>query len=212
MNKTRIVCYGDSITQGAGLAEADRWTARLAFDLEQREPDRFSVYNRGVGGNTTALALDRFNADLAPLLPALVLIEFGINDAYVYPWSRRPRVSLAEYVRNLHEIVRAVQAAAAMPILIINHPLTLLRKLHPQGNGKSLRENLAPYSTATRRLATRHKIHLIDLPALVRRERIRPATLLASDGVHLSDEGNRVYARLVVSSLASDSLSTILKK
>ena len=103
-----IVCFGDSITQGQGLAENHRWTARLAFLLEERFPGRFDVFNKGVGGNTTALALDRIQTDVLPLLPAIVLIEFGINDAYVYPWCRTPRVGLKDFRANLEEIIRQV--------------------------------------------------------------------------------------------------------
>ena len=92
MKKKRIICFGDSITQCQGFAEADRWTARLAFLLEKKLPGQWEVYNRGVGGNTTAMALDRFQTDVLPLLPGFVIIEFGINDAYVLPWCRTPRV------------------------------------------------------------------------------------------------------------------------
>jgi lysophospholipase L1-like esterase len=117
-----LICFGDSITQGAGLAENHRWTARLAFLLEERFPERFDVFNRGVGGNTTAMALDRIQADVVPLLPAIVLIEFGINDAYVYPWCKTPRVGLKDFRRNLEEIIRQVLSSGGHPRLIINHP------------------------------------------------------------------------------------------
>lgn len=40
-----IVCFGDSITQ-MGL-----WTAPLAEELLRRKPGRFSVINKGIGGN-----------------------------------------------------------------------------------------------------------------------------------------------------------------
>ena len=102
-------------------AEADRWTTQLAFQLEKASPDGFEVFNRGIGGNTTALALDRIQNDVIPLLPGLVLIEFGINDAYVFPWAKIPRVALSGYMENLAEILRQVRAAHGEAVLIINH-------------------------------------------------------------------------------------------
>ena len=91
----RIVCFGDSITHAQACAEAHRWTTQLAFQLEKASPGGFEVFNRKIGGNTTELALDRIQNDVIPLLPGLVLIEFGINDSYVFPWARILRVALS---------------------------------------------------------------------------------------------------------------------
>jgi len=77
----RIICFGDSITHAQNYAEADRWTTHLAFHLEEAAPGAYEVFNRGIGGNTTSLALDRIQIDVIPLLPGSVLVEFGINGA-----------------------------------------------------------------------------------------------------------------------------------
>jgi len=145
-NHRRVVCFGDSITHAQACAEADRWTTQLAFQLEQASSSGFEVFNRGIGGNTTALALDRIQNDVIPLLPGLVLIEFGINDAYVFPWAKIPRVALPGYMENLAEILRQVRAAQGEAVLIINHPITTRTDQHPQGNNKSVNTNLEPYS------------------------------------------------------------------
>ena len=94
-NHRRVICFGDSITHAQDCAEADRWTTQLAFQLEQASPGRFEVFNRGIGGNTTALGLDRIQNDVISLLPGLVLIEFGINDSYVFPWAKILWVALS---------------------------------------------------------------------------------------------------------------------
>ena len=193
-----IVCFGDSITQGQGLAENHRWTARLAFLLEERFPGRFDVFNKGVGGNTTALALDRIQTDVVPLLPAIVLIEFGINDAYVYPWCRTPRVGLKDFRANLEEIIRQVVSQGGHPRLIINHPVTRRRDLHPQGNGKSIASNLRAYHGAVHDVSNAKSVECLNIPELLIRKRIASAGLLAEDGVHLSNQGNRIYAGLAV--------------
>ncbi len=197
MNKTTVVCFGDSITMCAAEAEADRWTARLAFLLERHFPGKYDVFNRGIGGNTTALALDRIVTDVLALKPAMVLVEFGINDAYVYPWCRSPRVGLADYRRNLGEIVRLVRATKALPVLIVNHPLTLCGHLHSQGNGAAIGKNLEPYHEAVREIACTEGVPSIDLPRIMAEENLPPESLHSSDGVHLSPHGNRVYAELV---------------
>lgn len=208
MKKQAIVCFGDSITQCAGFPEASRWTARLAFRLEADFPDQFDVYNKGIGGNTTTLALDRIQADVAPLRPAMVLIEFGINDAYVYPWCRTPRVSRNEFHTNLREIVRQVSQMGT-PLLILNHPVTRRRNQHPQGNGKSLAHNLQPYNAIIRNLAQTQRIPLLDLPLLLRRHKVPMKSFHSEDGVHLSPAGNRIYAELIFNELKKTRLKKI---
>ena len=194
MQKQNIVCFGDSITHGAGYAEANRWTARLAFLLEEKFPEKFDVYNRGWGGNTTALALDRIQQEVVPLLPALVLIEFGINDAYVYPWCRHPRVSLNDFEKNLKEIVRLIKSNKGEPCLIINHPVTGQKNLHRQGNKVSVGDNVRPYNQMIGKAARGLKVACIDLPTILKKRNLNPADLCSEDGVHLSPRGNRIYA------------------
>lgn len=200
MSRTPLVCFGDSITECAGYSETDRWPARLAFLLESRSPGKFNVHNRGIGGNTTALALDRIDRDVLPLLPGIVLIEFGINDAYVFPGHRIPRVSLHDYGRNIREIVRLV-SEKGRPVVILNHPVTGEQHLHRQGNGGSIANNLAPYQDALREIVCGQRLACVDLPRLFREQDISPELFLSSDGVHLSPEGNGIYARLVFEDL-----------
>jgi len=81
-----IVALGDSVTQG--LAESDRFLhdqvyhAHLKRLLEQRHPlATFSVINAGADGQAAADGLKRFDRDVAPHQPDLLLIAFGLNDA-----------------------------------------------------------------------------------------------------------------------------------
>ena len=200
-NHRRVVCFGDSITHAQACAEADRWTTQLAFQLEQASSSGFEVFNRGIGGNTTALALDRIQNDVIPLLPALVLIEFGINDAYVFLWAKIPRVALPGYMENLAEILRQVRAAQGEAVLIINHPITTRMDQHTQGNNKSVGANLEPYSQEARAWARYENLAVVDLPELLKQEGVPMDEFWSNDGVHLSPLGNRLYANFVYSSL-----------
>jgi len=200
-NHRRVICFGDSITHAQACAEADRWTTQLAFQLEQASSSGFEVFNRGIGGNTTALALDRIQNDVIPLLPGLVLIEFGINDAYVFPWAKIPRVALPGCMENLAEILRQVRAAQGEAVLIINHPITTRTDQHPQGNNKSVGANLEPYSQEARAWARYENLAVVDLPELLKQEGVPMDEFWSNDGVHLSPLGNRLYANFAYSSL-----------
>ena len=153
------------------------------------------------GGNTTALGLDRIQNDVIPLLPGLVLIEFGINDAYVFPWAKIPRVALPGYMENLAEILRQVRAAQGEAVLIINHPITTRMDQHTQGNNKSVGANLEPYSQEARAWARYENLAVVDLPELLKQEGVPMDEFWSNDGVHLSPLGNRLYANFVYSSL-----------
>lgn len=187
----RIVCFGDSITQGHGLGDDQRWTGLLARALPDHE-----IVNRGVGGNTTAMGLDRIVGDVLPLLPGIVVVEFGFNDASVYLGRRNPRASLEEFRRNYVEILDLCAAAGGRCLLIANH-----RASQPgerQGNGRTRQENVEPYNQAVRDLARERGLPLLDIAA----RSVDHATLLHEDGVHLNEHGNRVYAGLVRTALA----------
>jgi lysophospholipase L1-like esterase len=203
---TSIVCFGDSITHCDGYAEADQWPVQLAFALEAWSPGAFAVFNRGIGGNTTALGLDRIQTDVIPHLPGLVLIEFGINDAYVNPWSSIPRTSLPGYRDNLMEIIGQIRHNDGKPVMIINHPVTTGMEFHLQGNKLPVGVNLEPYNEAARECARKAGVSFIDLPALLSARQVPMDSLWGDDQLHLSPAGNRLYADLIFQSLKDQNL------
>ncbi len=194
-----IVCFGDSITYAGGLAECDKWPTMLQYKLEEWSFGRFKVYNRGIGGNTTANGMDRFDTDVLPLLPATVLIEFGFNDSNVVDWTRVNRVGVEEYRKNLTEFQRLIKTHKGKTIFIVNH--TIARREPAQGNGKSHNTNLRPYNIAVKEVAKRAKAPVIDLPAMMKKRRVDLKKFLTDDGIHLSAEGNHLYAGMVFQAL-----------
>ncbi len=199
-----IVCFGDSITHAAGFAERDRWPTILQAKLDEWRPDTFAVYNRGVGGHTSAQGLGRFGTDILPLLPAVVLVEFGLNDCYVPAWSKKPRTGLSEFKANLREIHRAVRAHNGECVFIVNH--TIGRLGGKGGDSKSRNANLVAYNAAVKQVAKDLEAPMIDLPAMMKRRRMVLKRFVCEDNVHLSAEGNHLYADIVF-----DALTTILK-
>lgn len=192
-----IVCFGDSITSGKSQPEGRRWTALLASELDRNFPKRFEVFNRGVGGSTTAQGLERFAGEVGPHLPGLVLIEFGFNDASVPVGLRTNRVGLPEFQRNLLEMIRLVRAEKGKPILMANHPIPVVRTIGEQGNGKNYATNFLPYQPAIRAVAAKSRTPLIDLEVSMRAARVSLKELLSEDNLHLSRPGNALYAQHV---------------
>lgn len=201
-----IICFGDSITGGEEFPEECRWTTLLQELLDNVEPGLFQVHNRGSSGNTTAQGLDRFAGDVLPLLPGLVLVQFGFNDANVLSWSVEPRVSLAEYERNLAEFHRVITAKQGTCVFIVNHSIGAVTG--KQGNGNSFNENFMPYNDSVRKLARELNTPFVDLPLLMRRRGIDLDDFLSLDLIHLSLEANDHYAQMIFEVLKSDAMQS----
>lgn len=71
-----IVGFGDSYTEGRGARPADSYPARMAKALG------IPVLNEGITGQTAAEALPRLKRDTLAHKPRLVLVEFGVNEAF----------------------------------------------------------------------------------------------------------------------------------
>lgn len=99
-----IVCFGDSLTAGAGIEPDQAYPARLQQMLDH-EGYNYKVVNGGISGDTTKDGLDRID-EILRLHPQIVVVEFGGNDGL-----RGLPTSQAE--RNLDAIVRRLKASGA---------------------------------------------------------------------------------------------------
>jgi len=194
-----IICFGDSITHGRAFAEGDRWPNIVQFKLNDWKGSEYKVYNKGQGGHTTAQGFDRLPDDVIPYLPGLLLVEFGLNDANVRDWARTPRVGLAEYEKNLREFHRIAHAHHGQCVFIVNH--TILERPALQANGQTYYANFQPYNQTVRRVAQDLGAPMIDLPLMMHERGIDLTQFVVEDGVHLTIEGNHLYAEMVLEAL-----------
>lgn len=189
-----IICLGDSITAANGNAEKDRWPSALQFMLEGWRPGAYAVYNRGEGGDTTAGGLERMKGFM-DLFPALLIVEFGFNDANCREYQTKPRVSPKEFEANLESMGRIARARKGKVLYIVSH--LPVGKFTGQGDGKSYSRRMIEYNCIVRRVARRLGAPRVDLPAILKARRI-PMKDFLKDGVHVSAAGNRIYAGIVM--------------
>ncbi|MFQ5936365.1 MAG: SGNH/GDSL hydrolase family protein [Acidiferrobacterales bacterium] len=195
-----IICFGDSITEAAQFVPSRRWPSTLQAKLDAWRPACYQVHNRGVGGDTTARAFDRIEADVFPLLPGLLLVQFGFNDGNVRDWATVPRVGLKEFEKNLIEFHRIAHEREGRCAFIVNHTIGTIAGR--QGNRRSYNDNIKPYNAVIVRAAQHCAAPLIDLPSIMAQRDVDMARFLDEDGLHLSARGNRVYAEMVFDALA----------
>ena len=77
----RIACFGDSLTEGYGLAREEALPAVLQRELHERGVDARCL-NFGVSGDTSEDGLERLNAVL-DAAPDRVVLAFGANDCFL---------------------------------------------------------------------------------------------------------------------------------
>ena len=102
---TAIICFGDSLTEGAGATAGHDYPSLLTKALGR------DVINAGVSGNTTRDALQRLDRDVLARDPKLVIVEFGGNDFLQH-------LPLEETFTNLELLVQRIQAQGAMVVLV----------------------------------------------------------------------------------------------
>ena len=197
----RIVLFGDSITQQSWSVGG--WGARL----QERYQRRADVLNRGYSGYNTRWALEVLNDptfyDGSDSHVILATIFFGANDASLPQHNMRQHVPLEEYAANLRSIVRHFRQHCPRAALVLIAPppvcheqrLAFQRERYPHApSGVLERTNEAAgeYAAAAARVAVEMGIACVNLWAEM--QRAAPAAgwhAFLSDGLHLSEEGNR---------------------
>lgn len=114
---TKLVFFGDS--------RAEAW----AFSNEIKG---FSVFNRGVSGQTSTQVLGRFEKQVLPLRPQIIIVQVGINDLKTIPlFPFRQTSIIANSKANIQEIVKRSRSLGAKVILTTIFPpgeIPLVRK------------------------------------------------------------------------------------
>jgi acyl-CoA thioesterase-1 len=166
-----LLCFGDSLTAGLGVAPAEAYPARLGARLEA-EGYRYRVVNAGVSGDTTAGGLRRVEWALR-LAPEVVILALGANDGL-------RGQDLGAVRANLDELVTRFQRGGARVLLA----------------GMRLPPNYGrPYATEFRRIyETVARLRRVAfMPFLLDGVGGDPR-LNQPDGIHPNAEGHRVIA------------------
>ncbi|HSP17692.1 MAG TPA: arylesterase [Thermoanaerobaculia bacterium] len=102
---TNIIAFGDSLTAGYGAQPGEDYPTRMAAIIG------VPIINAGVSGDTADMALARIDTDVLTRDPRIVIVGLGGNDFL-------RGVPIATTEANLRAIIRKIEAAGAMVILI----------------------------------------------------------------------------------------------
>lgn len=202
-----VIAFGDSITQGYELPPGAGWVELLA-ELAKKQTDAAPrvVLNAGAGGNTSSEGLKRWQTDVLAHKPAVVLVEFGGNDAVLGPRA----VSVDDFRRNLLTIAESVRNNGGEVIFLTFPPV--INEWHVVGKDPGydkwggLDQCVEQYRQQTRDVANTLGARLFDLDEFVRKliKQNGKERYILKDGVHLTVEANALLAEAMLKFIEPD--------
>jgi lysophospholipase L1-like esterase len=213
----RIVAFGDSTT-----ATARDWAPEIKEVYSDclpaalaRQDIRAVVTNAGIGDTTTRQAVARLDRDVRRHHPELVVVQFGINDSWidVDEGKTKPRLTRAEFRRNLTIIARRLKQDGTQVILMTPNPMRwrdpFYIKAFTEHPGlldvradRGIDLLLDQYAEDVRDVAKSESLPLVDVFDAFERYGKAPGQtiddiLLAGDGMHPNQAGQRIVCRLL---------------
>jgi lysophospholipase L1-like esterase len=217
----RIVTFGDSTT-----ATARDWAPEIKEVYSDCLPAalvphgiRAVVINSGIGDTTTRQAVARLDRDVRRHHPNLVVVQFGINDSWidVDEGKIKPRLTRAEFRRNLTVIARRLNQDGTQVILMTPNPMRwrdpFYIKAFAQHPGlldvradRGIDLLLDQYAQDVRDVAKSESLPLVDVSDAFERYAKTPGQtiddiLLAGDGIHPNQAGQRLVCQLLTTQI-----------
>lgn len=187
-----IVAIGSSSTEGIGATEDDRsYPAQLARALREQWPDlKIVVINKGVGGEDAQQMLRRFETDVLPYDPQLVIWQVGSNYALL-------NRDMDTYTAILRKGVKQLQASDTDVILMD-------LQYAPQVLGKPVHRRVI---TAMGELANDLKVAVFRRFAIMRHwvtsGKYDMQDIVARDRLHMNDASYGCIGRLLADSVSA---------
>lgn len=175
------------VTFGASNTALSSWPSDVAEELNMY------LINSGIGGNNTSHGMVRFQRDVLSHNPDFVTICFGTNDFNRQGGNGEPQVTPEEYRANLVYFITELKKIDAVPILVTSPIIQEYAcgggDLYPGG---TVNTGLDVYVNVVRELAAEYDVPLVDVHARMD-DSYTADQVLVSDGVHLTELGNKVF-------------------
>jgi lysophospholipase L1-like esterase len=198
--KTKIVFFGDSITQ-MGVNKGGYIDRVQKFVIDRGIDKKYELVGAGIGGNKVYDLYLRMEDDVLAKTPNTVVIYIGINDV----WHKTSGVGtdIQKYEKFYVAIIKKLQAKKIK--VVVCTPTVIGEK---KNNANPQDADLNAYSDVIRKLATTYNCTLIDLrKAFADYESAnnisdKESGILTTDRVHLNDAGNQLVADEMIKGLS----------
>jgi lysophospholipase L1-like esterase len=190
----RILCHGDSLTEGTDIEAAYRWPSLLQNALDTE------VINTGIGGDTTAGLLSRFSTDVIPQKPDAVILMGGTNDFW---WDLPTNTALA----NLFSMAYQAQFHGIAPLFGLPMPFDGNRAAkqpysQPEAGYDQLLAKVKSLGQKLKTMAGESDIPVLDFYDIFTDNGGQiHSHLFLDDGLHANRQGHRMMAELAASQI-----------
>lgn len=187
--KTRIVFFGDSITQ-AGVGPTGYITKMKKMLEENGKALQYELIGAGIGGNKVYDLYLRMDEDVLSKNPDVVVIWVGVNDVW-HKASSGTGTDADKFEKFYTAMIRKFQAKNVQ--LVLCTPSTIGEKTDYSNQQDG---DLNQYSNIIRKLATANNCKLVDLRSdfhdyiVKNNPENKESGILTRDRVHLNEKGD----------------------
>jgi lysophospholipase L1-like esterase len=191
--KTRVIFFGDSITQ-AGV-QAGGYIVRVDSMCKlEGAGDKYEFIGAGIGGNKVYDLYLRMENDVMVKTPDVVIIYIGVNDVW-HKSTSGTGTDADKFEKFYQAIIDRLKAKNIK--IILSTPAAIGEKTdfsNPQDG------DMNEYSNIIRRIASKNNLRLVDLRKAFLDHNLKNNTAnkdrgtLTTDRVHLNANGNQLVA------------------
>lgn len=191
--KTRVIFFGDSITQ-AGVNQGGYIVRVDSMCKLEGAGDKFEFIGAGIGGNKVYDLFLRMENDVLLKEPDVVIIYIGVNDVW-HKSSSGTGTDADKFEKFYQAIIDKIRAKNVKMVLCT--PAAIGEKTdfsNPQDG------DMNEYSNIIRRIASKNNLPLVDLRKAFLDYNLKNNTankdrgILTTDRVHLNAAGNQLVA------------------
>jgi len=192
-NPTRIVFFGDSITQ-AGVNKTGYITKMAEMLGTLGLASKYELIGAGIGGNKIYDLYLRHEDDVIAKKPNIVIIYVGINDVW-HKTTSRTGTDADKFERFYNALIKRLQKSNIQ--VVICTPTVIGEKFDNTNENDG---DLNAYANIIRKIAADNQCKLIDLrKAFMDYEQKnnienKASGILTTDRVHLTEAGNQFLA------------------
>lgn len=196
----KIVCVGDSVTaQYVPLPPATHnYVQALDVLLRTGKAPEARVTSAGVGGNTSAHVVARFDKDVLSSAPDLIVVLIGINDVHQF-------LSVEAYTQNLQTIVDRTRQALPQTKLLFVAPFLIARsgeELVSNAVTKKHWDLLPEFIDAMRESGRKNKVPFLNLHDEFQTAlQYAPASYFCDESVHPAENGKIFIAQRIMDAI-----------
>lgn len=191
--KTRVIFFGDSITQAG--AQAGGYILRIdSMCKAGGKGDAYEFIGAGIGGNKVYDLYLRMDNDVLAKNPDIVVIYIGVNDVW-HKSSFGTGTDPDKFEKFYQAIIDKLKAKGSKVILCT--PAAIGEKTDFSNSQDG---DMNEYSNIIRRIASRNNLPLVDLRKsfldynLKNNRENKDRGILTTDRVHLNAMGNQLVA------------------